>query len=47
MASLDLLNRADVEIHEFGELFLGDLANHPHPADIAAEGAQLAGLFGV
>lgn len=47
MAGLDLLNRADVEIHEFGKFFLGDLAAHPHPADTAAEGAQLAGLFGI
>ncbi len=47
MAGLDLLDGADVQIHEFGEFFLGDFAGHPHPADTAAEGAQLAGLFGI
>ena len=47
MAGLNLLDRPDVQIHEFGELFLGDFAAHPHPADTAAEGAQLAGLFGI
>ncbi len=45
MAGLDFLDGPDVEIHEFGELFLRDFSGHPHPADVAAEGAQLAGLF--
>ena len=47
MAGLDLLDGANVQIHEFSEFFLGDFTAHPRPADTAAEGAQLAGLFGI
>lgn len=47
MARLDLLDGADVHIHEFGEFFLGDFAAHPQPPDMDAEGFQLGGLFGI
>jgi len=47
MASLDLLNCADVEIHKLSELFLSDFLGHPLPAQIGAENFDLSSLFGV
>lgn len=45
MAGFNFLNGPDVQIHQFGQLFLGDFFRHPLPADIRAEGFQLCGLF--
>ena len=47
MAGLNLLDGADVEIHPFGQLFLGDFFSHPLPADLAAERLELGRLFGI
>jgi len=45
MTGLDLLNGADVQVHQFSQLLLGDFTGHPLPADIAAESLDLSGLF--
>jgi hypothetical protein len=45
VASLHFLNRPDVEVHQFGQLFLRDFLGHPLPANVAAEGLNLSSLF--
>jgi len=45
MAGLDLLDGADVQVHQFGQFLLGDFTGHPLPADVSAETLDLSGLF--
>jgi hypothetical protein len=45
LAGLDLLDGADIQVHQFGQLLLGDFTGHPLPPDIAAESFDLRGLF--
>jgi len=45
VAGFDLLDRADVQIHQLGQLLLRDFFSHPFPADIAPERLELRGLF--
>jgi len=47
MAGFDFLNGPDVQIHQFGQLFLRDFFSHPLSAEIRAECFKLRGLFGV
>ena len=47
VAGLDFLDRPDVQIHQFGQFFLGDFPGHPLPANIAAESRYLCFLFGI
>ncbi len=44
-AGLNLLDRARVDLHQFGELFLGEAARDAFPAHIRAERGKL-GQFG-
>ena len=47
VASLNFLNRPDVEVHQFGQFFLSDFLYHPLPANVAAESLDLSSLFGI
>ena len=40
---LNFLDGADVEIHPFGQFFLGDFFSHPLPADLAVAIKSLKG----
>ena len=42
LSRLDFLKRADVQIGQFGELFLGDLACHPFAPQVGSECLELA-----
>lgn len=44
MPGLDLLHRAQIQIHPFGQFFLCEPASHPLAPDIGAEGPELGGL---
>ena len=45
MAGFNLLDGANIQIDQFGQLFLGDFVAHSLTANVAAESLQLHGLF--
>ena len=45
MAGLNLLNRADVEIHQFRRLFLSNLPTHAFLTNVDAKRFALRGLY--